>query len=86
MELQELHDRYGPVIRISPDELHIRDSDYYEELYAPGAKKRDKYAGWVAMAGAPTSSFATTGEVIRLDVAYMALTTDIISHACFGES
>ncbi|KAJ4504170.1 hypothetical protein HRR75_007793 [Exophiala dermatitidis] len=47
MELQELHDRYGPVIRISPDELHIRDSDYYEELYAPGAKKRDKYAGMV---------------------------------------
>ncbi|KAK5228687.1 hypothetical protein LTR72_002572 [Exophiala xenobiotica] len=125
-KLQELHDNYGPIIRISPEELHIRDSDYYEELYAAAAKKRDKYVGWVAMAGAPASSFATaphnlhrlrrsalnpffskrsinqtealitakieqllalkTGEIIRLDAAYMALTMDIITHYCFGES
>ncbi|KAL6240925.1 hypothetical protein RBB50_012184 [Rhinocladiella similis] len=130
-KLQELHDKYGPIVRISPEELHIRDSHYYEELYAPGSKKRDKYVGWVAMAGAPDSSFATaphnlhrirraalnpyfskrsisqtenlilakvqvlcrrleqackSGQVIRLDVAYMALTMDVITHYCFGHS
>ncbi|KAI1620452.1 putative cytochrome P450 [Exophiala viscosa] len=61
-KLKELHDKYGPIIRISPYELHIRDSDYYEELYAPAAKKRDKYDGWVTMAGAPASSFATASH------------------------
>lgn len=61
-KLKELHDKYGPIIRITPDELHIHDSDYYEELYAPASKKRDKYTGWVTMAGAPTSSFATASH------------------------
>jgi cytochrome P450 len=130
-KLQELHDRYGPIVRISPEELHVRDADYYQELYAPAAKRRDKYEGWVVMAGAPASSFATashslhqlrrsalnpffskrsvnqteplikakverlcrrfeavleSGEVVRLDAAYMALTMDIITHYAFGES
>lgn len=49
----------GPIIRIAPNELHIRDSDYYEELYAPASKKRDKHTGWTVLAGAPTSTFAT---------------------------
>jgi cytochrome P450 len=49
----------GPIIRIAPNELHIRDSDYYEELYAPASKKRDKHAGWTVLAGAPSSTFAT---------------------------
>ncbi|EXJ83291.1 hypothetical protein A1O1_06910 [Capronia coronata CBS 617.96] len=64
-KLQELHDRYGPIVRITPDELHIRDSDYYDELYAPASKKRDKYEGWVTMAGAPASSFATASHSLH---------------------
>ncbi|KAK2766809.1 hypothetical protein FQN54_006123 [Arachnomyces sp. PD_36] len=58
-KLQELHDQYGPIIRINPYELHIRDSEYYDELYAPAAKRKDKYAGWVVLAGTPLASFAT---------------------------
>lgn len=27
------HDTYGPIIRIAPNEVHIRDSDFYEKLY-----------------------------------------------------
>ncbi|KAL1970158.1 hypothetical protein VTN77DRAFT_6563 [Rasamsonia byssochlamydoides] len=64
-KIQELHDRYGPIIRINPDELHIRDSDFYEELYAPASKKRDKYANWTILAGAPTSSFATVSHSLH---------------------
>ena len=28
----------GPIIRVCPDELHIRDSDYYEELFVKSGK------------------------------------------------
>lgn len=30
-----------------PNELHIRDPDYYDEIYAPSSKKRDKSEAWV---------------------------------------
>lgn len=61
-QIQRLHEQYGPIVRITPDELHIIDPDYYEEIYAPASKKRDKWAGWVTMAGAPGSSFATASH------------------------
>ena len=55
----------GPIIRINPEELHIRDADFYDELYAPASKKRDKYDGWTVLAGAPTSSFATVSHSLH---------------------
>lgn len=40
--LPELHDKYGPIIRIGPDELHIRDSEFFTYLFA--FKPLDKWA------------------------------------------
>ncbi|KAL4864238.1 hypothetical protein BDV12DRAFT_176445 [Aspergillus spectabilis] len=31
--LAALHQEYGPVIRINPDEVHINDPDYFDEVY-----------------------------------------------------
>lgn len=42
-----LNSHVGPIVRITPNELHIRDPDYYEEIYAAAAKKKDKWTGWV---------------------------------------
>ncbi|KAK6851687.1 hypothetical protein PG995_011812 [Apiospora arundinis] len=137
--IQKLHDQYGPIVRIMPNEIHIRDPDYYDEIYAPSSKKRDKSAAWVTLAGNTGSGFATVdhnlhrqrravlnpffskksiadkevqirekvehlcrrlaeaaavaetgggeGEagVVRLDVAFTALTMDIITDFAFGE-
>lgn len=47
---------------MTPEELHIRDSEYYDEIYAPSAKKRDKWEGFVVGAGAPRSTFATVSH------------------------
>ncbi|KAA8651302.1 cytochrome P450 [Aspergillus tanneri] len=31
--LNDLHHQYGPVIRINPDEVHINDPDYFDEVF-----------------------------------------------------
>lgn len=45
-KLGAMHDTYGPVVRISPGELHVRDSGFFDALHpGPGGKKshRDKW-------------------------------------------
>ncbi|KAJ2993603.1 hypothetical protein NUW58_g1790 [Xylaria curta] len=119
-EIDRMHRQYGPIVRINPYELHIVDSDFYDELYSG---KQVKYSWWTKLAGSDRSTFATvssedhrrrrgalnpffskrsitglepvirekiaklcrrldrfaeTGEVVRLDVALMATTIDII--------
>ncbi|KAL6711503.1 hypothetical protein ACN47E_004437 [Coniothyrium glycines] len=32
--ISQLHDQYGPVIRVTPDEIHIRDARFFEQVYA----------------------------------------------------
>ncbi|KAJ4991364.1 cytochrome P450 [Stagonosporopsis vannaccii] len=32
--ISKLHDHYGPIIRVTPHELHIRDSRFFDDLYA----------------------------------------------------
>ncbi|KAJ9243589.1 hypothetical protein DTO169E5_2504 [Paecilomyces variotii] len=61
-KIQEMHQEFGPIVRINPHELHIRDPDFYDELYAPASKKRDKYKHWVVLAGTPEASFATVSH------------------------
>lgn len=122
-EIQAMHDKYGPIVRIAPDELHINDPEWYDELYGSATRKRDKSPAWVVIAGGTGSAFATehaahrvrratmnplfskrsviqldlmlqekieklaerfrlaslTGEIIRADAAYTALTFDVIS-------
>lgn len=119
----------GPIIRLSPNELHVQDSEFYDEIYTSAPRKRDKWAWWVKMASSPGSAFATVshdlhrqrrgvmnpffskarivkleplikskinklsarftqaakeGGAIRLEIAFMAMTTDIFSDYAFG--
>ncbi|KAF2664438.1 putative cytochrome P450 [Microthyrium microscopicum] len=130
-EINRMHDQYGPIVRINTDELHIRDPEFYDEIYTTGNKKRDKYSKWAKTAGTPTSTATTvehdlhrsrraainpffstrsvgklepkiqqkidtlctrfeelakTGEPFRLDAAFSALTTDVITEYCYGHT
>jgi hypothetical protein len=49
----------GPIVRISPFELHINDSEYYDELYSGSSKKRDKYEWSARLFGNSASMFGT---------------------------
>jgi len=39
--INDLHDQYGPVVRITPWEIHIKDPHYYNTVYAGLGKHRN---------------------------------------------
>ena len=76
-KIKELHKKYGmrrpillnrrlieslgPIIRISPNELHIDEPDYYETLYSQH-EPRDKSEYYLSQFQLPGSSFGTAGH------------------------
>lgn len=45
VKIAQLHEIYGPVLRINPEELHFTDPEFYDTIYASAAsgKKRDRW-------------------------------------------
>lgn len=66
--IKELHKQYGPILRISPEEVHISSPDFYNTVFAPSvslktrqAPKRHKWIRFVQVFGHPElSAFGTT--------------------------
>lgn len=42
--------------------MHVKDSSYYDEIYASGVRKRDKDAIWLQGYSVPTSMVSTVGH------------------------
>lgn len=59
-----LHDRYGPIVRINPQELHIRDPDMYEPVYT-NSTKRDRWYNAARMTGKTSDSFSTISHYLH---------------------
>jgi len=53
-QIGELHKKYGPIVRIRPDELHINDSSIFNELYRQDGRwnKYDLSTNAMAIPGA----------------------------------
>ncbi|WEW59639.1 hypothetical protein PRK78_005118 [Emydomyces testavorans] len=61
-EIQRMHEKYGPIVRISPHELHVNDPSFIDILYAGGGKRRDKYEYYATQFGLPESLFGTANH------------------------
>ncbi|RBR23917.1 uncharacterized protein FIESC28_03227 [Fusarium coffeatum] len=40
--IKKMHEKYGPIVRINPNETHCADMAFSDEIYAVGGRKRDK--------------------------------------------
>lgn len=57
----------GPIVRIGPEEIRIKDPEYYDEIYASSARRRHKDPLKVAQFGLDGSAFTSvTPESHRL--------------------
>ncbi|PLB53957.1 cytochrome P450 [Aspergillus steynii IBT 23096] len=63
-QIERLHQKYGPIVRIKPWELHVQDPDYYNTLYAGPTRKRNKDS-WFSFLGWPQSIFSTEGHALH---------------------
>ncbi|KAJ3494206.1 hypothetical protein NLG97_g4228 [Lecanicillium saksenae] len=64
-EIERMHKKYGPIVRINPRELHIKDSLFYDEIYASGSRKRDKDPKFVPIFSSPYSMIATVDHELH---------------------
>lgn len=46
-QIQKLHEQYGPIVRIGPNEVHIKDPDFFDRIYNV-TNKVDKIHGTTA--------------------------------------
>lgn len=42
----EMHKKYGPVVRISPWEVHVGEHDFHSDLYGGPTRPRQKWTFW----------------------------------------
>ncbi|GAD94164.1 hypothetical protein AN8309.2 [Paecilomyces variotii No. 5] len=57
-EIEKMHQRYGPVVRINPEELHVSDPDFYSVLYSQ-QQRRNKTVIYSKQFGTPDAAIGT---------------------------
>ncbi|PVH72518.1 putative P450 monooxygenase [Cadophora sp. DSE1049] len=41
-EVEEMHKQFGPIVRISPVEVHVNDPEFIDQVFAGSGKRREK--------------------------------------------
>lgn len=58
-EIEKMHRKYGPIVRINARELHIHDPQYYSTIYSGSSRRVNKDSATVGAFAVPTSVAAT---------------------------
>ncbi|KAL9000687.1 MAG: hypothetical protein Q9169_000723 [Polycauliona sp. 2 TL-2023] len=64
-QIARMHEQYGPIVRINPDELHIQDTEFYDQFYQR-ENKLDKFPGQTKMFGGDMFFTTITHELHHL--------------------
>ncbi|PWY71783.1 cytochrome P450 [Aspergillus sclerotioniger CBS 115572] len=59
-QIEKMHLKYGPIVRINPSALHIKDPSFFSEIYSGITRPRDKLLPSTRIFGSPTSIISTT--------------------------
>ncbi|MCJ1348128.1 hypothetical protein MMC31_006359, partial [Peltigera leucophlebia] len=59
-QIEKMHEKYGPIVRITPYELSIHDPDFYDKLYVSGSVRRTELQQFCKGIDIDGSHFLTT--------------------------
>ena len=57
--IREMHEKYGPIVRVTPDELHVNDPSFLPELMPTAGRRRNKFARLMQIFGFAEAAGAT---------------------------
>lgn len=57
--IRDMHAKYGHIVRVTPDELHVNDPSFLPELMPAGGRRRDKYSRLIQVFGFSQAAGAT---------------------------
>jgi hypothetical protein len=63
-KIEELHQKYGPIVRIGPNEVHIHDPDFFDEVYNVTGRL-DKDSWYYAFIGSQDAGFGTANAELH---------------------
>ncbi|GFG11485.1 trichodiene oxygenase [Aspergillus udagawae] len=63
-QVERLHKQYGPVVRITPDEVSLSDPDAYDKIYHVGTKYY-KSPSYYRVFGSPSATFTTIHNAVH---------------------
>lgn len=66
-EVKSMHEKYGPIVRINPGELHVSDPTFWDVMYTASTNnnRREKWS-WQALGiGLPNSILGTSEHVLH---------------------
>ena len=66
-QIDRLHEQYGSVVRINPDEVHLSDPDNYDKIYFIGSKY-SKATNYYDSTCVKHSTFGTTNNDVSTEV------------------
>jgi len=58
-EIGRMHEKYGPIVRINPYELHVSAPDFIEKLYSGPGNRRHRWDWHTNQFNLPQSMFGT---------------------------